>query len=85
MPSSSYEIRVTGLLPPEVLADFSTLTAAVQPVSTVVYGSLASQSHLHALLARLEVYGARVLEIRCLRLPGEQKRQACHLMPDSGP
>ena len=50
MPSSYYEIRVAGTLPPEVLLDFERLTASVEPVETVVHGPL--QALLMAELAR---------------------------------
>jgi hypothetical protein len=64
--SSSYEIRVEGKLPPEVLLDFEQLTADVEPVGTVVHGQLADQAALYGLLARLEVFGVQVLEVRRL-------------------
>ena len=54
MPSSYYEIRVAGVLPPEVLLDFEKLTASVEPVETVVHGPLRDQAALNGLLARLE-------------------------------
>lgn len=66
MPSSYYEIRVTGVLPPEALLDFQQLTASVEPVETVVHGSLRDQSSLKGLLARLETFGVDVLEVRRL-------------------
>jgi hypothetical protein len=65
--SSSYEIRITGVLPPEALLDFEHLTASVEPVETVVHGPLADQAALHGLLARLESLGVQVLEVRRLR------------------
>ena len=40
MPPSYYEIRVTGILPPEALLDFERLKASVEPVETVVHGPL---------------------------------------------
>jgi hypothetical protein len=67
--SPSYEIRITGTLPPEALLDFEGLTAAVEPVETVVYGPLPDQAALHGLLARLEMLGAQLLEIRRLHDP----------------
>ncbi len=67
MTSSSYEIRVTGILPPEALVDFEDLSAAVEPVETVVHGPLPDQAALHGLLARLEMLGVQVLEVRRLR------------------
>ena len=66
MPSSYYEIRVAGVLPPEALLDFERLTASVEPVETVVHGPLRDQADLHGLLARLEAFGVQVLEVRRL-------------------
>ena len=61
-----YEIRVSGVLPPEALLDFENLTASVEPVETVLYGELADLAALQGLLARLETFGANVLEVRRL-------------------
>ncbi len=41
MASPHYEIRVSGVLPPEALLDFEHLTASVEPVETMLYGELA--------------------------------------------
>ena len=62
-----YEIRVEGTLPPEALVDFERITAEVEPVETVLQGPLADQAALHGLLARLEMFGVKVLEIRRMR------------------
>ena len=62
--SPSYEIRVAGVLPLEVLLDFDQLTASVAPVETVVHGPLRDQAALNALLARLEMFGVEIREIR---------------------
>ena len=67
VPSSYYEIRVTSVLPPEVLLDFDRLTASVEPVETVVHGPLRDQADLNGLLARLETFGVQVLEVRRLQ------------------
>jgi hypothetical protein len=64
VPSSYYEIRVTSVLPPEVLLDFDRLIASVEPVETVLHGPLRDQADLNGLLARLETFGVQVLEIR---------------------
>lgn len=77
MPSSYYEIRVAGTLPPEVLLDFERLIASVEPVETVVHGPLRDQAALYGLLARLQTFGVEVLEIRRLHRtdpPGDQSR-----------
>jgi hypothetical protein len=58
-----YEIRLAGSLPYEALADLHDLTAIPQPVHTVLCGML-DQSALRQLLARLELLGAHVVEVR---------------------
>jgi len=70
VPSSYYEIRVWGVLPPEALLDFDRLTASVEPVETVLHGPIKDQAALNGLLARLEAFGVQVLEIR--RLHGKE-------------
>ena len=72
MPSSYYEIRVSGVLPPEALLDFDRLTASVEPVETVLHVPIRDQAALNGLLARLEAFGVQVLEIR--RLHGQDPR-----------
>jgi hypothetical protein len=67
MASAYYEIRVAGTLPAETLLDFERLSADPAPVETVLYGPLPSQAALADLLARLEEFGADVIEIRRLR------------------
>jgi len=74
MPSSYYEIRISGVLPPETLLDFDLLTASVEPVETVVHGPIRDQAALNGLLARLAAFGAQVMEVR--RLRGEQPRES---------
>jgi hypothetical protein len=64
--SRYYEIRVVGGFPPEVLLDFERLSATVHQVETVLHGPLQDQAALHGLLARLEVLGVEVLEVRRL-------------------
>jgi hypothetical protein len=76
VPSSYYEIRVTGVMPPEALLDFDRLVASVEPVETVVHGPLRDQAHLNGFLARLETFGVQVLEMRRLQdrdLPGAER------------
>ena len=66
VPLSYYEIRVAGVLPPEVLRDFDRLTASVEPVETVVHGPLEDQAALYGLLTRLETFAVQVIEVRRL-------------------
>jgi len=67
MASAYYEIRVAGMLPSEVLLDFEWLSIDLAPVETVLHGPLPDQAALAAFLARLEEFGAHVVEIRRLR------------------
>jgi hypothetical protein len=82
VPSSYFEIRVTGVLPPEALLDFDRLTASVEPVETVVHGPLQDQAALQGLLARLETFGVQVIEVRRLHERDQsQDRQAASDRP----
>lgn len=65
MISCYYEFRLVGALPPEVLVDFEGLRAAPEPATTVVQGEL-DQAALNGLLARLELLGVHVREVRRL-------------------
>jgi hypothetical protein len=67
--SSYYEIRVTGLLPPEALLDFERLRASVEPVETVLHGPFLDQGALNGLLARFQAFGVQVVEVRRLHEP----------------
>jgi len=67
--SSYYEIRVTGVLPPEVLLDFERLNASVEPVETVLHGPFQDQGALNGLLARFQAFGVQVVEVRRLHEP----------------
>jgi hypothetical protein len=64
MSSSYYEFRIAGIVPREALLDFEELTASVEPVQTLLHGSLPDQAALRSLLARLEIFGARIVGIR---------------------
>ncbi len=66
MPSSYYEIRIAGIVPREAVLDFEQLTASVEPVQTLLHGPLPDQAALRGLLARLEIFGARVVGLRVL-------------------
>jgi hypothetical protein len=67
-----YEIRVSGVLPPEALVDFERLTATVEPVETVLHGPLADQAALTGLMLRLELLGVQVVEVRRLHGPAAE-------------
>jgi hypothetical protein len=62
-----YEIRVAGLLPPGILLDFEELSASPQEAQTVLHGSLEDTKEVRKLLDRLQIFGARLLEIHRFR------------------
>ena len=64
MGDSFYEIRVAGPVPPEALADYQDISSTEAPVETVLRGRLADQAALQGLLARLDLFGVEVIEVR---------------------
>jgi hypothetical protein len=77
VPGEQYEIRVDGTIPPDELTEFEGLSATVEPVASVVRGSLSEPGALPALLARLRDLGLEVVEVRLLpRGPEGGPRQA---------
>ena len=80
MTSIYYEIRVTGILPPEALLDFERLTVAVRSAETVVHGALRDQAALSGLLARFEASGVEILAMR--RFPWLDPASCERAIPD---
>jgi hypothetical protein len=63
----SYEIRVKGRLSGPLLAAFEGMRSWVEPVETVLHGSVQDQAALHGLLDRIQALGLELVEVR--RLP----------------
>jgi hypothetical protein len=63
MPDGTYEIRVSGLVPEDVLEDFGDVNVTMAGVSTVLSGTVNDQSALLGLLARLRALGLNVVEV----------------------
>ncbi|MBG0567178.1 hypothetical protein I4J89_37600 [Actinoplanes sp. NEAU-A11] len=70
MPEASYQVRVSGVIPDEVLAELRDLTVSVEPPETVLHGSLPDQSAVVGLISRIHGLGLRLIEVR--RLPAEE-------------
>lgn len=64
----NYEIRVRGRVGDHVAEDVG-LAARVEPVETILHGSLDDQEELHRILETLQDMGLELLEIR--RLPAQ--------------
>jgi hypothetical protein len=61
-----YEIRVTGEVPAEVLEEIEGAHVSVQPVETILRGSVADQAALHQMINRLQGLGLELTEVRRL-------------------
>ncbi|WP_027861699.1 hypothetical protein [Marmoricola sp. URHB0036] len=63
-----YEFLVHGVVSETVLSAFPELTAAKGPAGgTALFGAVYDDAHLHGLLARFQMFGLTLLEMR--RLP----------------
>jgi hypothetical protein len=61
---TSYEIRVSGAVPDDAVAEFGDVHVLTTDVTTVLSGDLADQAALLGLLARLRALGLNVVEVR---------------------
>ena len=62
--TATYQVRVAGSIPAELLPELENLTVSVEPPETVLYGSLPDQSALFGVLSRIHGMGLRLIEIR---------------------
>lgn len=69
MPEATYQVRVSGIIPAELLSGLPDLTVSVEPPETVLQGSLPDQSAIVGLISRIHSLGLRLIEVR--RLPPE--------------
>ncbi|GAA4600588.1 hypothetical protein BJY16_003594 [Actinoplanes octamycinicus] len=69
MPDATYQVRVSGVIPEEVLAELRDLTVSVEPPETVLHGNLPDQSAVVGLISRIHGLGLRLIEVR--RLPAD--------------
>jgi hypothetical protein len=70
MLEASYQVRIAGVIPAELLAELRDLTVSVEPPETVLHGSLPDQSAVVGLISRIHGLGLRLIEVR--RLPTEE-------------
>lgn len=70
MAEVTYQVRVSGAIPAELIADLHDLTVSVEPPETVLHGSLPDQSAVVGLISRLHGLGLRLIEVR--RLPSDE-------------
>ena len=61
---SRYEFRVRGRLGERLLSSFDGFDAEIQPVETILRGSVADQAALHGILEQIESLGLELVEVR---------------------
>jgi hypothetical protein len=66
MAATNYQVRVSGTIPSDLLAELSDMTISVDPPETVLRGELPDQSALVGLLSRMHGLGLRLIEVRRL-------------------
>ena len=64
MAQTSYEIRVSGALPEDAVADFGDVHVLTTDVTTVLSGDVADQAALLGLLTRFRARGLNIVEVR---------------------
>jgi len=74
MPETTYQVRISGTLPPELLPELADLTVSVEPPETVLHGSLPDQSAVVDLISRIHSLGLHLIEVR--RLPPDDPEAA---------
>jgi hypothetical protein len=66
---TSFEVRVRGTVPDDLLEEFAGMTAVSVPVETVLSGMVADQSALYGVLNRLQSLGLELVEVRRVTEP----------------
>ncbi|MGX7678503.1 hypothetical protein ACSMXN_06370 [Jatrophihabitans sp. DSM 45814] len=71
MGARTYEVRVRGPIPPDLLAELGVIRLMEEPAQTVLETEPIDQASLHALLERLRWFSLELLELRRTSEPGE--------------
>jgi len=61
---SRYEFRIRGRLGERLISSFEGFDAEVQPVETILSGSIEDQAALHGVLEHIESLGLELVEVR---------------------
>jgi hypothetical protein len=61
---SRYEFRIRGRLGERLLSSFEGFDAEIQPVETILQGSVEDQAALHGVLEQIEALGLELVEVR---------------------
>ena len=74
MHEATYQVRISGTIPAELMVELQDLTVTVEPPETVLHGSLPDQSAVVGLISRIHGLGLRLIEVRRLQ-PQEEPEQ----------
>lgn len=64
MAAERYEIRVKGKLNASLQASFEGMTTHIEPVETVIAGTLRDQAELYGVLSHVQALGLELIEVR---------------------
>ena len=67
----TYEVRITGLVAPQVLVDLPDVEVATQELRTVLRGEFEDQAALYGFLHQLRALGLEVVEVRRVSAAGK--------------
>jgi hypothetical protein len=67
MHEATYQVRISGAIPAELMVELQDLTVTVEPPETVLHGSLPDQSAVVGLISRIHGLGLRLIEVRRLQ------------------
>ena len=67
MHEATYQVRISGTIPAELMVELADLTVTVEPPETVLHGSLPDQSAVVGLISRIHGLGLRLIEVRRLQ------------------
>ncbi len=71
MSLTTYEIRVVGQVPEELLPELGDVTVTTLEMRTVLTGMFTDQAALHGFLHRLRALGLDLVEVRSVVAPAD--------------
>ncbi len=72
MSLTTYEIRVVGPVPDELLPELGDVTITTLEMRTVLTGMFTDQAALHGFLQRLRAFGLDLVEVRSVVAPDDE-------------
>ena len=85
MAPTAYEIRVSGTLPDDAVAEFGDVEVVTTDVTTLLSGEVVDQAALLGLLARLRALGLNVVEVRRMLRPADPEVEPAAAPDDPAP